>query len=91
MENIKYMIQTYFIFIIKINLLSYQDNSLLKEIVKNIKKTKIEISDKLIFKKKENIKYFCKCRNGANYICDKCDEFLCEFCYKKKKTYFSFK
>ena len=40
MENIKYMIQTYFIFIIKINLLSYQDNSLLKEIVKNIKKQK---------------------------------------------------
>ncbi len=69
----------------KDNLLSYPDNSLLKEIFKNIKKAKIEISDKLILKKKENIKYFCKCRNGANYICDKCDEFLCEFCYKKKK------
>ena len=87
MENIKYMIQTYFIFIIKINLLSYQDNSLLKEIVKNIKKTKIEISDKLIFKKKENIKYLCKYRNGANYIYDKYDAFLCEFYYKKKNIF----
>jgi hypothetical protein len=68
----------------KENLITNQDNTLLKEIFKS-KKAKIEISDKLILKKKENYKYYCKCKNGANYICDKCDEFLCEFCYKKKK------
>ena len=69
----------------KDNLLSYPDNSLLKEIFKNIKKAKIEISDKLILKKKENIKYFCKYRNGANYICDKCDNFYMNFVKRKKR------
>ena len=68
----------------KDNLITNQDNTLLKDIFKS-KKAKIEISDKLILKKKENYKYYCKCKNGANFICDKCDDFLCELCYKKKK------
>ena len=34
---------------------------------------------------KESFKYYCKCKNGATYVCDKCDEFVCEFCYNKKK------
>jgi DNA polymerase III sliding clamp (beta) subunit (PCNA family) len=33
----------------------------------------------------EGFKYYCKYKNGATYICDKCDEFVCEFCYNKKK------
>ena len=36
-------------------------------------------------KKKESFKYFCKCKSGAKYICDKCDEFLCDLCLGKKK------
>jgi hypothetical protein len=56
-----------------------------KVLFKNMKKVKIEISDKLILKKKENIKYFCKYRNGANYICDKCDNFYMNLVKRKKR------
>ena len=67
-------------------IINTQDSTKLKEIFKN-KKVKIEITDKIIKKKKEkeSFKYFCKCKNGATYVCDKCDEFVCEFCYNKKK------
>ena len=50
-----------------------------------MKKIKIEISEIPIIKKKESFKYFCKCKSGATFICDKCDEFLCEQCLGKKK------
>ncbi len=50
-----------------------------------MKKVKIEISEIPLIKKKESFKYFCKCKSGATFICDKCDEFLCEQCLGKKK------
>ena len=70
----------------KNEMINFQDSTKLKEIFKG-RKVKIEITDKLIKKKKEKegFKYYCKCKNGATYICDKCDEFVCEFCYNKKK------
>ena len=70
----------------KNEIINFQDSTKLKEIFKG-RKVKIEITDKLIKKKKEKegFKYYCKCKNGATYICDKCDEFVCEFCYNKKK------
>ena len=67
-------------------IINSQDSTKLKEIFKG-KKAKIEITDKIIKKKKEKetFKYYCKCKNGATYVCDKCNEFVCEFCYNKKK------
>ena len=63
------------------------DSQKLKDIFK-AKKVKLEISNTPIKKKVEKIetfKYYCKCKSGAIYICDKCEEFLCDFCLKKKK------
>jgi len=68
----------------KNNLITENDITKIKDIFK-MKKVKIEISDIPLLKKKESFKYFCKCKNGATYICDKCDEFLCEQCLGKKK------
>ena len=66
------------------NLITENDITKIKDIFK-MKKVKIEISENPIIKKKESFKYFCKCKSGATYICDKCDEFLCELCLGKKK------
>ena len=68
----------------KDNLITESDITKIKDIFK-MKKVKIEISETPIMKKKESFKYFCKCKSGAKYICDKCDEFLCEQCLGKKK------
>ena len=73
----------------KNNLLTPNDDSQkLKEIFKS-KKVKLEISNTLMQKhkeeKSEQYKYYCKCKSSAIYICDKCEEFLCDFCLKKKK------
>ena len=76
----------------KNNLLAPNDDTQkLKDIFKS-KKVKLEISSTPLKKQKiekpektESFKYYCKCKNGANYICDKCEEFLCDFCFKKKK------
>lgn len=73
----------------KNNLLVLNDDTLkLKDIFKS-KKVKLEISNTPIKKQKslksESFKYFCQCKAGAIYLCDKCEEFLCEFCLNKKK------
>ena len=73
----------------KNNLLVPNDDTLkLKDIFKS-KKVKLEISNTPIKKEKslksEPFKYFCQCKAGAIYLCDKCEEFLCEFCLNKKK------
>ena len=78
----------------KNNLLIPKDDSKkLKEIFKS-KKVKLEISNIPLNKKREkNIpeennnpnKYLCKCNANAVYLCEKCEEFLCEFCFKQKK------
>ena len=63
---------------------NYSENTKLKNIFLNNKKIKIEV---LLKKKqnKNNFNYFCKnCNNGAIYICDKCNEIICENCYKRK-------
>jgi hypothetical protein len=66
------------------NLITENDITKVKDIFK-MKKVKIEISEIPLIKKKESFKYFCKCKSGATFICDKCDEFLCEQCLGKKK------
>ena len=66
------------------NLISESDVTKIKEIFK-MKKVRIEISEKPIEKNKDQFKYFCKCKAGATSVCDKCDEFLCDNCFKKKK------
>ena len=32
-----------------------------------------------------NSKYFCLCNNPAIYICDACNEYICNFCFNLKK------
>ena len=66
------------------NLITESDITKIKEIFK-MKKVRIEISETPIERKKEAFKYYCKCKSGATSICDKCDEFLCDNCFKKKK------
>ena len=66
------------------NLITESDITKIKEIFK-MKKVRIEISETPIEKKVDTFKYFCKCKSGATSICDKCDEFLCDNCFKKKK------
>ena len=74
--------------------ISSDDNTKLKEIFK-AKKVKIEVTEK---EKIKNIndnnsnnsqriytKNKCACGGVASYICQKCEEFLCNFCLKKKK------
>ena len=77
----------------KNNLLIPENDSIkLKEIFKS-KKIKIEISSIPLKKKEKNIpeenpnkkNYICKCNSSAVYLCEKCEEFLCEFCHKQKK------
>ena len=69
----------------KNNLISENDTIKIKEIFK-MKKVLIEISETPKISKKDSFKYFCKnCKSGATYICDKCDELLCEICISKKK------
>ena len=66
------------------NLITESDMTKIKEIFK-MKKVRIEISETPLETKKSDFKYFCKCKAGATSICDKCDEFLCDSCFKKKK------
>ena len=66
------------------NLVAESDMTKIKDIFK-MKKVKIEISETPLETKKDGFKYYCKCRAGATSVCDKCDEFLCDSCFKKKK------
>ena len=78
-----YDLNTLFIYY-KGNLITENDMTKIKEIFK-MKRVRIEISETPLQQKKEDYKYFCNCKAGATSICDKCDEFLCDSCYKKKK------
>ena len=68
------------------NLIIDNDSTKLKNIFKS-KKIQLEISETPIPKNNFPItyQYLCTCESAANYICDQCDEFLCESCTKKKK------
>ena len=77
----------------KNNKITYDDNTKIKEIFKT-KKPKIEITEKEKEKEKTktnnnsltvNLKSLCACGGVPTYICEKCEEFLCDFCLKKKK------
>ena len=78
-----YDLNTLFVYY-KGNLIEESDMTKIKDIFK-MKKVRIEISETPLEKKKEAFKYYCKCKAGATSICDKCDEFLCDSCFKKKK------
>ena len=72
----------------KNNKITSNDSTKLKEIFKT-KKAKIEITEKEKVNNNEfqnlNFRNLCKCGNPTTYICEKCEEFLCDFCLKKKK------
>ena len=75
-------------------LIPIDDTQKLKEIFKS-KKIKLEISNNPLKKQEKNNikennnininKYNCKCNSSAIYICEQCEEFLCEFCLNQKK------
>ena len=77
------------------NKITTNDNTKLKDIFKT-KKAKIEITEKEKIKNNSddsndytnqlyNSKNKCSCGGSPMYICEKCEEFLCNFCLKKKK------
>ena len=79
------------------NKITSGDNTKLKEIFKT-KKAKIEVTEKEKTKnilndnsennninQNINTKKKCLCGSESSYICEKCEEFLCNFCLKKKK------
>ena len=79
------------------NKIASSDNTKLKEIFKT-KKVKIEVTEKEKTKnilngnydnnninKMINTKKKCQCGGESFYICEKCEEFLCNFCLNKKK------
>ena len=68
------------------NLITDNDSSKLRDIFKS-KKIKLEISETPItkFDSPSSFKYLCSCESLASFICDKCEEFLCENCAKLKK------
>ena len=49
------------------------------------KKVQIEIKETPSAKNEEVSKYFCQCNNPAIYICDVCNEYICNFCFSLKK------
>ena len=73
-------------------LIPTDDTQKLKEIFKS-KKVKIEISNTPLTKFVKNITpdtttpggHLCKCNSNAVFLCEKCEEFICDFCYKQKK------
>ena len=73
-------------------LIPTDDTQKLKEIFKS-KKVKIEISDTPLAKFVKSITpdtttpggHLCKCNLNAVFLCEKCEEFICDFCLKQKK------
>ena len=52
--------------------------------LKNLfKKRKVQIE--VIEAPSNNSKYLCLCNNPATYICDACNEYICNFCFNLKK------
>ena len=69
------------------NLIIDNDSTKLKNIFK-YSKIKLEISETPLIKNDTSLQinnYLCGCETFANYVCDKCNEFLCEVCIKNKK------
>jgi hypothetical protein len=69
------------------NLIIDNDSTKLKNIFK-YSKIKLEISETPLIKNDTSLQinnYLCGCETFANYVCDKCNEFLCEVCTKNKK------
>ena len=69
------------------NLIIDNDSTKLKNIFK-YSKIKLEISETPLIKNETSLQiknYLCGCETFANYVCDKCNEFLCEVCTKNKK------
>ena len=61
-----------------------EEHTKLKNIFKK-KKVQIEIRENLNISNKDISKYFCQCNNPATYICDLCNEYMCNFCLSFKK------
>ena len=60
-----------------------EEHTKLKNVFKK-KKVQIEIKDTPTVENEEVSKYFCQCNNPATYICDVCNEYICNFCYNLK-------
>ena len=65
-------------------ILSPEEHTKLKFIFKK-RKVQIEIKESMSGSSEELSRYFCQCNNPAIYICDLCNEYICNFCYSLKK------
>ena len=61
-----------------------EEHTKLRNIFKK-KKVQIEVKQFLSSENEEIVKYFCHCNNPATYICDVCNEYICNFCFNLKK------
>jgi hypothetical protein len=64
--------------------LNPEEYTKLKYIFKK-RKVQIEIKESTTGSSEEISRYFCQCNNPAIYICDSCNEYICNFCYSLKK------
>ena len=62
-----------------------QDDSLKLRKIFNRKKELLVLRDNPVNIQEKSYRFFCSCKQGAIYICDACDEFLCNSCAKKVK------
>ena len=68
----------------KDKILTPEENTKLKTIFKQ-KKALIEVKETPSGENQEISKYFCQCNNPTTYICDVCNEYICNFCFSLKK------
>ena len=65
-------------------IINSEEHTKLRHIFKR-KKVEIEIKESPSPENEDVSKYFCQCNNPALYICDVCNEYICNFCYNLKK------
>ena len=68
----------------KDKIITSENNTKLKNIFKQ-KRALIEVKETPSGESEEISKYFCQCNNPATYICDICNEYICNFCFNLKK------
>ena len=61
-----------------------EEHTKLRNIFKK-RKVQIEVKESMTGSSEDISRYYCQCNNPAIYICDLCNEYICNFCYSLKK------